>query len=254
MVRYRNSQGSEYANPLGDLLLHVANHGIHHRAQALNFLKRCGRTVPGGLDYIFYKLARPTVQQEAATVERLRAYGLEIETGPGAIVPLERSRIGGYFAYSDWAAGKVCRAAESLDSAALDRAFDIGRGSIRASLLHMFDAERWWLKNWTEGTSPFPQSSPATTLSELTQQWSTLAAQRNEFIARLDEEQAQRVVTVQPGGPPTKFRIVESLLQLCGHGTHHRAQVLNMLRHTGVTAPRLDIIVWIREHADDDIA
>ena len=29
------------------------------------------------------------------------------------------------------------------------------------------------------------------------------------------------------------------------HGTHHRAQLINMLRHSGATAPALDYGAWV---------
>src|SRR5262245_21747057 len=40
VCEYRDSKGNTYCGRIDDLLLHVANHGIHHRAQALNYLKR----------------------------------------------------------------------------------------------------------------------------------------------------------------------------------------------------------------------
>ncbi|MCC6360105.1 MAG: hypothetical protein IT450_15280, partial [Phycisphaerales bacterium] len=43
------------------------------------------------------------------------------------------------------------------------------------------------------------------------------------------------------------FPLGVTMLQLCCHGTHHRAQCLNMLRHVGATAPPLDVAVLLRE-------
>lgn len=68
VVTYLDSKQNEYRKPLDELLHHVANHGVHHRAQALSYLKGFGRTVPVGLDYLFYRLARPSVAQDDATV------------------------------------------------------------------------------------------------------------------------------------------------------------------------------------------
>jgi uncharacterized damage-inducible protein DinB len=39
------------------------------------------------------------------------------------------------------------------------------------------------------------------------------------------------------------------MIQLCGHGTHHRAQLINMLRHSQCSPPACDYIVWVRETA-----
>ena len=61
------------------------------------------------------------------------------------------------------------------------------------------------------------------------------------------EESRDRVEagTVRQFGGVERFRIIESLVQICAHGTHHRAQLINMLRHSGVTAPALDYGAWV---------
>ena len=51
---------------------------------------------------------------------------------------------------------------------------------------------------------------------------------------------------------PTKnktytFTLGESMLQLCSHGTHHRAQIANMFRHVGAEVPALDYIAMKRD-------
>lgn len=246
VVVYRNTASKEFAHPVGELLLHVANHGTHHRAQALNFLKQFDRTVPGGLDYIFFKLAYPTVSQESTTNEGLKAYGLEVESGPGNKLRFEKPRVERYFGFSDWSVAKILEVAAGLDDEALDRSFDIGLDSIRKSLLHLYDAERWWHRNWTsEEPVEFEKSPLSNSVCQLREQWSELSTARDIFISELDEEQAQRVVTVCAGGPPTSFRVIESLLQLCCHGTHHRAQVLNMLRQCGSAPPEVDYVDWL---------
>lgn len=248
-VVYFDSKRNEYANRLDDLLLHVANHGIHHRAQALHCLKQFDRKVPAGLDYIFYKLAYPTVTQDAAAIEAMRQYGLEIATATGIPVLFDKGLIQRYFAYHDWANHLLLAAAIPLDDAALDRDFRMGVGSIRKSWLHLYDAERWWLRNWAGEPAAFDHSPRDTTLARLADSWSDVAARRNAFVAALDEEQAQQAVTVLAGGPPTKFRVIESLVQLCGHGTHHRAQLVNMQRHSGIQPVANDFVVWIRASA-----
>ncbi|MBL8889276.1 MAG: hypothetical protein JNL67_04810 [Planctomycetaceae bacterium] len=37
------------------------------------------------------------------------------------------------------------------------------------------------------------------------------------------------------------------MLQLCGHATHHGAQILNMLRQLEVRPPAFDFIIWYRD-------
>ncbi len=248
-VNYADSRGTPFAHRIGDLLLHVANHGTYHRAQALHFLKQHGRTAPAGLDYLFYKLARPDIEQSPEAVEALRGFGLEVAGGPGREVRFERGVIERYVSYGDWAFTTVLESAKQVaEDSLLDFDYRMGLGTIRRNLLHMYDAEWWWLRNWTEGGhAPFERLPETTALEELGQRWNVVAAQRNAYLASLDPVAAREIVEVSVGpSPPMKYRIVESLLQLCGHGTHHRAQVVNMIRRSGVTPPAIDVIVWIR--------
>ena len=50
-IPYKNSQGDSFTNTAGDILLHVALHGAHHRGQIATTLRRVG-IEPPVLDYI----------------------------------------------------------------------------------------------------------------------------------------------------------------------------------------------------------
>ena len=246
---YKDSRGDAYRDRLGGLLLHVANHGIYHRAQALNYLKRFGRTVPGGLDFIFFRFAKPNVAQEPATIETMRKFGLEVSTGSSPPVDWDAKVIRDYFAYGDWCNSMLLDLAAPLDDAALDHDFAMGLGSARKTALHLADAERWWIKSWTTGPSQFDKAPVTTSIAELRAQWLQIIADRNRFIDSLDASSAQRVVTALIGPMSVRVPVIESLVQLCSHGTHHRAQLINMLRHSGVKSPASDYSIWQRKVA-----
>lgn len=250
LVRYVHSNGTAYEQKVGDLLLHVCNHAVHHRAQVLNYLKGFDRKVPGGLDFLFYKMAHPSTPQAPESLAAFQHYGLEVDGDPSGQVPFEKRRIQNYFAYGDWALGELLSSAKSLAleklAAWLDTSYNMGLDTPRKTFLHLLDAEDWWVRNWTIGISTFDKLPETTSLEEFEAKWHKNAAKRNDFIAKLDSASAQRVVTVKPSGPPLDFRVVESLLQLCCHGTHHRAQILNMLRQAGAELPKIDYVVWDR--------
>lgn len=249
---YKNLKGDLLANPLRDLLVHVANHGVHHRAQALNFLKQFGQTVTGGLDYLFYRLAKPFVAQDPETASSLRQYGLEVATGCSLAVDWDASVIHKYFAYGDWANARALELLMSLSDEALDRSWGMGVDTLRKTALHILDAERWWIRNWTIGPSQFEKQPITTTVQQLREHWSQACAERSHFLAQMDATSAQRVVTALAGGPPIKVPIIESMIQLGCHGTHHRAQLINMLRRSQPERPSLpafDFVVWLREMA-----
>lgn len=234
---------------IGDCLNHVANHGVHHRAQVLSFLKQFDIKVPGGVDYIFYKLAYPSCTLPEESLSPLTSYGLEVNTQAAQPLAWDHTRILKYFAHDDWALRKVFQAAEKLQDEQLDTPIDIGHGSMRKNLQHILDAWTWWIANWNEDCSPFSKTENSLSLGEMQALAQDTAHQRLVFIKSLDEESANRVVTVVAGGPKSCFRVTESLLQLCVHGTHHLAQCLNMLRQLGATPPSIDLVSWLRENS-----
>ncbi|MDB5384757.1 MAG: hypothetical protein JWM11_403 [Planctomycetaceae bacterium] len=246
-VTFQDSKRNEYVQRLDNLLVHVANHGVHHRAQALHYLKQFGHTVPVGLDFLVFKLAYSNVTQDAAATEAMRQYGLEVDREPGLQVAFNPVEIQRLYAYHDWGNQRLLEVAATLDDAALDRDFGIGPGSIRKTFLHLFGTEPWWLKNWAGDLGMFEQPAADMPLQQLKESWSDVAQQRNAFISQLDQERASQIVSMLVGGPPLKFRIIDSLIQICLHGTHHRAQLTNMLRHSGVQPPGLDYVGWIRD-------
>ena len=231
-VEYANSRGERFQNTLGDILLHVANHEIHHRAQISNMLRQFGAApVTPGLDYIFFQLAQPGGG-----------------TAAGEAPQLDLPTLRRLFAYSDWACDRVHAHARSLPDAALDQPFEIGVGSLRATLLHVRFAEHWWLQNWTEGPDrPFPELPVGTPIAELDGLWKETRARRNQLLAGMNTADLTQRLTARPRpGVERVFPIGVVLLQLCGHGTHHRAQAQNMLRQVGAKPGDLDYILWRR--------
>jgi uncharacterized damage-inducible protein DinB len=53
-ISYSNSQGDSFSNIVGDILVHVFNHGTYHRGQIAQLLR--GKSIdPPGTDYITFK-------------------------------------------------------------------------------------------------------------------------------------------------------------------------------------------------------
>lgn len=228
MLTYRNSRGQEFRNPIGGLVLHVCTHGIHHRAQVLNMLRHVGAALPKpGLDYIFMRLALADAPPPALDVATLRTF----------------------FEYSDWAMDRMLAAVQTLDDARLDRAFEMGVGTLRRTLLHIRFAEQWWLDNWTQGPGgALPELPDATGVDDLRRLTLETRAARNAFLARTPEADLASVIEAHPRpGVVRRFPLGVTMLQLCCHGMHHRAQALNMLRHVGAKLPTLDVVEKLRE-------
>jgi uncharacterized damage-inducible protein DinB len=218
--------GTRRSFAVRDILLHVINHGIHHRAQAVNMLRHLA-VAPPRVDYIFMKLA----QRDSP--------------------PLSVGIIRDYYRYSDWAQARVLGLAESVGDEQLDRPFEMGLGTLRRTLVHLMDAEAWWLGNWTDGpNATFPQPDVTASVQSIQRRFADVAGRRNEMLSSMVDADLQRVITAQPvAGTFRSFPIGQTMLQLCCHGTHHRAQAVNMLRQLGVPPPRMDYTVMKREQA-----
>ena len=45
-IAYKDTKGNSYSQPLWQIILHVVNHGTHHRGQVSGFLRALGHTPP----------------------------------------------------------------------------------------------------------------------------------------------------------------------------------------------------------------
>lgn len=226
MLDYRDMRGNQHKSRLLDVLLHVANHGVHHRSQALNMLRHLGAKPPR-IDFIFRHFESPDVRPRVLSIDVIRYY----------------------FKCTDWARNVALDACARLTDEQLDRSFEMGIGSIRTAFSHTEDAERWWLKNW-RGESPgaFPKPNKTDTIATIRSRFDETATGRNAFVALLKSDaDLLRSVEAKPAPDRTiVFPIGVTMLQLCTHGTHHRAQIFNMLKRVGATVPGSDLILMTR--------
>ncbi|MCC7290994.1 MAG: DinB family protein [Phycisphaerales bacterium] len=240
VVPYRDSKGTLYKASLGDMLLQVCVHSHHHRAQAINMLRRLGAApIKPGLDYIFKKLEDGSEQPGNFDVATLLTF----------------------YNYGDWANDALLEASAALPDSKLDEPFEMGLGSLRKTLLHIRFAEQWWLENWTKGPGqPFPEVPEQTSIAALRGLWRStrdgrgrvLAGGdgRHEAISRSEALDLDRIVEAHPRlGVVRRFPLGATMLQLCGHGVHHRAQAVNMLRRIAGAGPDLDYMYHVRAPA-----
>lgn len=229
-VHFTNLAGESHVLPIGEMMLHVVMHGVHHRAQVTNMLRRVGGQLPKfGADYIFMRFEMSQL------------------TPPAAQPNLDLYTVRRYFEHADWANRHILDACATLDEAQLDRPFEMGMNTLRATMSHILDAENWWHGNWTVGPEQlFPQLKTGMALAEIADQYEVATVRRNQYVSTLKDSDLARIVAAQPRpGVIRQFPLGVSMLQLAVHGNHHRAQALNMLRHCGAALPRLDFTLML---------
>lgn len=57
VLRYSDLRGNQWEQPIWQIVLHVVNHGSHHRGQVSGFLRAMGRTPPACDLIVYYRRA-----------------------------------------------------------------------------------------------------------------------------------------------------------------------------------------------------
>jgi uncharacterized damage-inducible protein DinB len=151
--------------------------------------------------------------------------------------------------YSRWANEQVLEASRPLPDHLLDQAIDMGRGSLRRTLIHLFAGDYVWFRRW-QGLveTPWLDESTPTGVAKIITQFQQLHRERDEWVERLtatDLDRDQRYL--DSGGRHFSATLGQMMLQASVHGTHHRAQAVNMLRQLGQQPPELDYMVHVRQ-------
>ena len=156
-----------------------------------------------------------------------------------------------FFRYNDWANDRLLGAAAELSDAQLDQAFDVGVGSLRLTLMHIWAGEETWLQRWRGmAETPWPDQAERISIGELAQRLADTRSRRDAFIAGLSEASLSADVVYRDSlGSQFRATLANMLIQGAVHSTHHRAQAANLIRRTGGPSIDLDYMYWARKPA-----
>ncbi|WP_158512951.1 DinB family protein [Flavisolibacter tropicus] len=157
-----------------------------------------------------------------------------------------------YSAYHLWANQQIFETIEKLPEALQEQHIVSSFPSLKATLLHMLDAESiWWqrmklLENINRPSENFTGSvsDVAKSLMQQSQQW-------HEWISNATEHMFEHeFIYYNTKREKFKQAIYQMLLHIFNHGTYHRGQLVTMLRQLDVnTIPPTDFIVWSRKRS-----
>lgn len=146
-----------------------------------------------------------------------------------------------------WTTRRLIALCASLSDGQLDREFDIGHQSVRATLVHIVVN----MEVWSTMMAGEPVQQP--TLLDSRPEVSALAARLDVAAARLANV-ARSVATRDAwdelwldvlDDPPATKSYGGAIAHVITHSMHHRAQLLYMLRQLGHTdLPEGDVLSW----------
>lgn len=152
-----------------------------------------------------------------------------------------------------WTTRELLLRCRSLTNEQLDRPFPIGHVTLRATFDHVI----WNIEVWTDLMCGRPRRlHPGAEAETVPRFIERLDATYAEFAAvarrvqderRLDDTFADTVET-----PPVMKTFGGCIAHVITHSMHHRAQVLNMMRHLGMTdLIEGDVLSWESVHANN---
>ena len=157
------------------------------------------------------------------------------------------------FDHNDWANEQVLRVTGPLNETQLDQSFDMGRGSLRRTLLHIYCGESVWLARWQGKTeTPWPDEEEPASVATIAERFAATRGERKAFLAKVTPSDHERVVTYRDSkGRLYRAALGDMILQMLCHSAHHRAQAVNMLRRVNAGIVELDYMYRIRQTTDE---
>ena len=156
--------------------------------------------------------------------------------------------------YNSWATARVLVSLEQLSFEAYTGPVCSGHGSIRDTLIHVFDAERGWVR-WLDGSATRQEAwqdrldvADHPTLEDAKRLWTDIDARTRAYVASLDDAGLARTHAIPSrGGGETLLSTRDILLHVLNHGTHTRGQISAGIRRSGGEPQPTDLIRFLLE-------
>jgi uncharacterized damage-inducible protein DinB len=147
-----------------------------------------------------------------------------------------------------WTTRQLLRLCEPLTDGELDREFDIGHRSVRATLAHLI----WNMEVWSglmAGAFQLPDArkiAEGRSIPELTARLDRAAADLSRMARSVSQRNGWDEEWLDVlDDPPTRKTYGGAIAHVITHSMHHRAQLLFLLRQLGIRdLPEGDVLSW----------
>jgi uncharacterized damage-inducible protein DinB len=149
-------------------------------------------------------------------------------------------------AFTRWASAQILTAAEQLPADAFTRDLRSSFPSVRDTLVHMLWSDAVWLER-CRGRSPRDLLEPTAfpTVPALRARWSPV---ETGFLALVSDQATDltRLVTyINRKGEQWTYPLGSIIRHVANHATHHRGQLVTMLRQLGRVPPTTELLVFV---------
>ena len=152
------------------------------------------------------------------------------------------------FDYGDRANEQIIAASCELSNDQLDQGFDMGRGTLRKTLIHILAGEHVWLLRWKgQADAPWLDEDAAMPVADIARDLRQTSVDRTAFLESIDDGDLNRTMRYLDTVAGYFTAILgDMIVQGLVHSIHHRAQAVNMLRRVGVEPPEIDYMTAVR--------
>jgi uncharacterized damage-inducible protein DinB len=162
---------------------------------------------------------------------------------------LEKTDLGRLLEYTVWANHRVLRATALLPVDDYRRDLGSSHGGVRGTLAHMMSAENVWLDRWKgiSGTRMFDEAEFKDVVA-LRDRWKVVEEHRAAWFRALRRDAPSQVIRYKSlDGQPFEAPLWQLVQHVVNHSTHHRGQVVALLRLLGSKAVSTDLVAFDRE-------
>jgi len=148
-----------------------------------------------------------------------------------------------FLQHDAWTTRQLLEICATLSGELLDNEFDIGHRTLRATLHHIISNMEIWTSLMAEQVFERPTDQ---TISGLFRRLSAAETHLRSIARRTADANAWNELWIDSlDDPPRQKSFGTAIAHVVSHSMHHRAQLLYMLRQTGVTPlPEGDVFSW----------
>jgi uncharacterized damage-inducible protein DinB len=147
--------------------------------------------------------------------------------------------------YTAWATERLLAALAPLTPDELTRDLHSSHGGVDGTLAHLYGADVIWTARLRSEAAP--AFADSVTPAHLQAPWLALQTLRRDWVSTLQPELRLNYTNLK--GEAQHSSVGEIVRHIVNHATHHRGQIVTMLRQLGHEAPNTDLIAFYRLQA-----
>jgi uncharacterized damage-inducible protein DinB len=131
---------------------------------------------------------------------------------------------------------------EKLTSEDLIRDMGIGKGSIRNILVHIMNAENYWISLLSNVEFEYLDAKDFLDVSSIRTAWCEIEGRTMDFIKNLQESDFLHVRNAHWKKDTMSFTVGKALIHMATHEIHHRGLIVGLIRQLGFEPPDVNML------------